>query len=299
MTTSDNLDQMNGHDGTDTAVEGDPGSPSGTGQARRVTSRHALVADCFEMMADVLGPFIDQRMGGYFDDEESWAEAAANRLGRPNEHGETDPLFQLLVLRRFWGPVFADYFGVDLRGIVGELIDTRNKWAHFSLPRDPDSLDRSVLAIERLISPLAPEQCRELRRIRAEIRASPHTARETPAGHGNGLTAPPEEPDPTALVPSETEVAQLASQLAETESVFLDLQEQYGDVVSKLESSRQVAARKQLHLSALEEQLVLIQSRTSAAEAILAEERTTRYRIEWLVVGLLATLTLFLVLANS
>ncbi len=276
------------------------GGSKGSEDHRSGLSRHALLADCFELMAEVLGPFIDQRMAGYFEDEESWTEAAANRLGRSNDHGDTDPLFQLLILRRFWGPVFAEYFDTDLRGIIGELIDTRNKWAHFNLPRDPDSLDRSVLAIERLISPVAPEHSGELRATRAQLRSSPHLERLSPI-----------EPDPEALAssaeaeedsgqtPSDTEVAQLAAQLTETESVFRDLQERYGDVVSELQSSRAVAAKKQLHLSALEQQLILIRTRTSAAEAILAEERTTRYRIEWLVVGLLATLTMFLVLANS
>jgi len=260
-------------------------------------SRHALLADCFELMAGVLGPFIDEQMAGYFDDEESWTEAAANRLGRANEHGKTDPLFQLLVLRRFWGPVFADYFGVDLRGIIGELIDTRNQWAHFSLPHDPEALDRAVLAVERLISPLAPEHCRHLRVVRAGLRTSPQlpSMNTTPPGDA-AVNADPEHADET---PSESEVATLAAQLSETETVFQDLKEQYGDVVSKLESSREAVALKQLNLIALERQLAQIQSRTRAAETILADERTTRYRVEWLVVGLLATLTLFLVLANS
>lgn len=296
--TADNLrttgdDELDSSDDTAT-VE----TSAANVRAERVSglSRHALLADCFELMAEVLGPFIDGRMAGYFEDEESWREAAANRLGRSNEHGDTDPLFQLLVLRRFWGPVFADYFGVDLRGIIGELIDTRNKWAHFNLPRDPDALDRSVLAIERLVSPLAPEHGGELRIRRAQLRSSPHLEPTVNPANGTTESTPvTEEPSP----PSDLEVTELATQLTETESVFRDLQEKYGDVVSELESSRQVAARKQLLLSALENQLVMIQTRTTAAEAILAEERTTRYRIEWLVVGLLATLTLFLVLANS
>jgi hypothetical protein len=54
-----------------------------------------------------------------------------------------------------------------------------------------------------------------------------------------------------------------------------------------------------MRLVALERQLMEIEGRTLAAEAFLAEERTTRYRIEWLFVGLLATLLLFMVLANA
>ncbi len=131
--------------------------------------RHAVMAEAFEVLADHLGPFIDQRMADYFHDEPSWAEAAANRLGRPTEHGATDPLFQLLVLRRFWGPVFADFYGQDLRQIVSQLIETRNKWAHFSFPDEPQALQRAVLAIERLLAPVEPAVTGRLRRLRAEV----------------------------------------------------------------------------------------------------------------------------------
>ncbi len=127
------------------------------------------MAEAFEVLAHHLGPFIDERMADYFHNEPSWAEAAANRLGRPTEHGATDPLFQLLVLRRFWGPVFADFYGQDLRQIVSQLIDTRNMWAHFSFPDDPEALQRSVLAIERLLAPVEPAVTGRLRRLRAEV----------------------------------------------------------------------------------------------------------------------------------
>ena len=250
-------------------------------------SRHGLLAQAFEIMAASLGPFIDQRMETYFADEPSWSEAAANRLGRAAEHGATDPLFQLLVLRRFWGPVFADFFGQDLRGLVTELVETRNKWAHFSLPAELDTLDRAILAIERLLAPIEPEATVLLRRLRGRL--------HDPAG-GDGDDAGGPHP---AEYDREVDTAALEAQLSETEAVFQDLQSRYGDIVSELDRSRQIAASKQMRLVALERQLIEIEGRTLAAEAFLAEERTTRYRIEWLAVGLLATLLLFMVLATT
>ncbi len=250
-------------------------------------SRHALMAQAFELMATALGSFIDERMIDYFADEPSWSEAAANRLGRPAEHGATDPLFQLLVLRRFWGPVFGDFYGRDLRGIIGELIETRNLWAHFSLPEQTDTLERSILAIERLTAPVQPETTSLLRQLRSKI-GSTSIDDSTRAGHDDAV-APPAVVDVTAL----------EAQLSETESVFQELQDRYGRTLLELDSSRQIAADKQLRLSALELHLREIESRTLAAEAFLAEERTTRYRIEWLFVGLLATILLFLVLATA
>lgn len=249
-------------------------------------SRHGLLAQAFEIMADSLGPFIDEKMKRYFDDERSWSEAAANRLGRAAEHGATDPLFQLLVLRRFWGPVFADFFGHDLRGLVSELIETRNLWAHFSLPEELDTLDRGILAIERLLAPIEPEATAKLRRLRGRL-------------HDPGRSAADGGPGDTGDADKEVDIVALEAQLSETESVFQDLQSRYGDVVTELDRSRRIAASKQMRLVALERQLMEIEGRTLAAEAFLAEERTTRYRIEWLFVGLLATLLLFMVLANA
>lgn len=259
-------------------------------QPNLAVSRHGLLAQAFEIMADVLGPFIDERMAVYFAGEPSWSEAAANRLGRPAEHGATDPLFQLLVLRRFWGPVFSDFFGRDLRGLVNELIETRNLWAHFSLPEEVDQLDRAVLAVERLLAPIEPEAASSLRRLRSRLH------NPTEFGSHPGPTRAGEATDQGEPA---VNMALLAAQLSETEVVFHELQTRYGDVVEQLDKSRKIAASKHVRLIALEHQLIEIEGRTQAAEAFLAEERTTRYRIEWLFVGLLATLLLFMVLANT
>ncbi|MDH3293910.1 MAG: Swt1 family HEPN domain-containing protein [Acidimicrobiia bacterium] len=253
------------------------------------------MAQAFEIMAGTLGPFIDDRMAVYFENEPSWSEAAANRLGRPAEHGATDPLFQLLVLRRFWGPVFADFFGQDLRSLVGELIETRNWWAHFSLPDEIDLLDRTILGVERLLAPIEPEATSNLRRLRSRLH-HPKSGSVSSAGASRG----DEDSGPAAEEnPSTVDITLLEAQLSETESVFQDLQSRYGDLVTELDRSRRIAASKHLRLVELERQLIEIEGRTLAAETFLVEERTTRYRIEWLFVGLLATLLLFMVLANT
>lgn len=260
---------------------------SPTTQHDLALSRHALMARAFELMAGALGSFIDERMIEYFVDEPSWSEAAANRLGRPTEHGATDPLFQLLVLQRFWGPVFAGFYGRDLRGIITELIETRNQWAHFNLPEQTATLERSILAIERLTAPVQPETTTVLRQLRARIG---DTTVQTPMQSRSG------DVDQQAVV---VDVAELEAQLSETESVFQELQDRHGKTLLELDTSRQIAADKQLRLSALERQLREIESRSLAAETFLVEERITRYRIEWLFVGLLATILLFLVLATA
>ena len=231
--------------------------------AERAIGRHGVMAEAFEVLASSLGPFIDQRMAAYFSDADSWSEVAANRLGRPTEHGATDPLFQLLVMRRFWGPVFAEAYGEDLRGLVSHLIETRNRWAHFSLPGDSGQLQRSVLAIERLVAPIKPESAARLRRLRT-------------------LVEDPDREPGVARQAVPVDVAALEAQLSETEAVFLDLQDRYGHLEKELSTSRRVSATRQLRLTALERRLLEIEERTRNAEHLLASERTIRNRIEWL-----------------
>lgn len=332
--------------------------------------RHAVMAEAFELLADHLGPFIDERMVEYFCNEPSWADAAANRLGRPAEHGATDPLFQLLVLRRFWGPVFADFYGQDLRQIVGQLIETRNMWAHFSFPDDPDALQRSVLAIERLLAPVEPGVTGRLRRLRAQVYdpdrdldengvdassegqsndgetgavetgavetaatgegSSPPSAEQ--AGDRNGDRTGDSELDDSGArsetngsvqdvgsrstgdgaVPfreqrsprpqrrrDDVDVSHLKAQLSETEIVFKELQDRYGDLQNELSNTRRITASKQLRLTAVEQRLLEAKDHSTAVEEDLKEERITRNHIEWLIVALIATLLLFMVLANT
>ena len=358
--------------------------------------RHAVMAEAFELLADHLGPFIDVRMAQYFVDEPSWSEAAANRLGRPTEHGATDPLFQLLVLRRFWGPVFADFYGEDLRKIIGQLIDTRNMWAHFSFPEDPSALQRSVLAIERLLAPVEPDTAAHLRRLRSRVDNpvdatevgdaqfdgpsddDPSGATKTaqPSGDAEGPEADPAETHPnnapsttrpatapptaSSISPAtptadgdplidtrsssesvsgserssgsqpnsgsklslaagqrpsvgdgapaaagggssspEVDVATLLAQLIETESVFLELQDRYGSLQEELNHTRRITANKQMKLSVMEQRLVEVEDQSLSVLEDLKEERVTRQHIEWLIVGLLATLLLFMVLAST
>ncbi len=252
-----------------------------------VDSRHRHTTDVFETMAQHLGPFVDDRMKAYFSDESSWLDAAANRMGRPTEHGTTDPFFQLLVLQRFWGPVFADHYGKDLRPLIKKLIVARNQWAHFSLPEDLDSLDEYVLACERIVAPVSPEGAMKLRSLRTRLHddASINQLGENTSSRTG--TSDPEHPASGANA--------LAEQLADTEQVFGELQDRYSVIESELEESQQSARNKQLRLQSIERELVEISGRSDALELHLASERSSRDRIEWLFVGFIAVLLVVIV----
>lgn len=240
-------------------------------------SRHALVASAFEALGRSLGPFIDERMAGYFPDELDWATAAANRMGRATEHEANDPLFQLLVLRRFWGPVFADFFGEDLRPLIVQLLEARNLWAHLNLPEDVAYLERCLLAIERLLAPVEPLAVSPVRSLRSALR---HAA----ANPGGTRT------------PSTVELGLLEAQLSEAEAAFGGLQDRYAQLVEQLEVTRRAAAQKQLRLSVAERHLLELQGLSSKLETTIAEERETHLRIEWLFVSFISVMLLVMVL---
>ncbi len=244
-------------------------------------SRHGRLAEAFEVLASGLGPFIDKRMTTYFADDLSWETTAANRMGRATEHGATDPLFQLLVLRRFWGPVFADFFGEDLRGLVAQLIEARNLWAHFNLPDDTTYLERILLSIERLTAPVDPEHASRLRQIRTRLK--------NPLTDDRGSASPESDPDAVDLIA-------LRNQLGETEGAFQELQDQFGEMKSQLELARKASAGKQLRLSALERELLEASGQTAELENYLLEARGQTHRLEWLFVVFIAGMLVVMVI---
>ncbi len=241
-------------------------------------SRHAQMAEAFEIFANGMGPFIDERMTRYFADDPSWEEAAANRMGRANEHGAADPLFQLLVLRRFWAPVFADFFGQDLRGLVAQLVEARNLWAHFNLPDDTAYLDRILLAIERILAPVDPDPVRRLRQIRSRLK--------------NPVTDDAE----TDEFASSVDIVALRTQLGESEGAFQEVQSQLDTMKQQLDVSRKASAGKQLRLAQLEQELLERDGKATELQTAMETERVTRNRVEWLFVSFIAVMLVVMVL---
>jgi hypothetical protein len=240
-------------------------------------SRHGQLAEAFEIFALGMGPFIDAEMADHFDDESSWTEAAANRLGRPTEHRAADPLFQLLVLRRFWGPVFSTTFHRDLRRLVEQLIEARNLWAHFSLPDDTEYLDSVLLAIERILAPIEPDAVSDLRRIRGRLKN-------------------PSASDGPAAEVGHVDRDELERQLADTEEAFAELRRQQESLTSQLDLARRANAGRQHRLSEMERELLEAAGRSEILETYLRNERLMRSRMEWLFVGFIAAMLLVMVL---
>lgn len=247
-------------------------------------SRHALMAEAFEVFGSSMSEFVEREMAKHFNEQSSggdWAEAAAAKLGRPVEHGASDPLFQLLVMRRFWGPIFGDFFGEDLRPLIGQLIEARNLWAHFNLPSDTAYCDRLILATERIVAPVAPDRTTQLRKIRARLK-NPLTDDVEPEG-----------------APLRVDVRTLTAQLRQTEAAFEDLQRQFGQLTDQLEHARRTAAGKQLKLSAAEAQSATLLERYEMLEDAFEVELMTRSRMEWLFVGFITVMVLVMLILGA
>jgi len=105
----------------------------------------AQVGMAFEVLAEGLAPYVDRHMSAHLSGDD-WILVAANKLGKRPDIAVslTDPQFQLEVLTRFWGPVFAKDLAPHLRDVVKELLEARNHWAHMSdvQPMDLDFAER-------------------------------------------------------------------------------------------------------------------------------------------------------------
>ena len=129
-----------GYEVEDTAG-GDEGSPDlrldaapqAADRKRMLGGYRAQVGMAFEAIAEGLAPYVDKRMSAHLEGDD-WILVASTKLGKRPDIAVslTDPQFQLEVITRFWGPVFAKELDPDLREVVKELLTARNHWAHMS-----------------------------------------------------------------------------------------------------------------------------------------------------------------------
>ena len=133
----------------------------------------AQVGMAFEAIAEGLAPYVDKRMAAYLEGDD-WILVASTKLGKRPDIAVslTDPQFQLEVITRFWGPVFAKDLAPELREVVRELLLARNHWAHMSdtqpmdLPYAERVHDLARDLLEGVGSPLAVQVDDLLDRLR-------------------------------------------------------------------------------------------------------------------------------------
>ncbi len=136
-------------------------------------SNRDRVGQGFELLAQGLAPYVDQRMtaaGGAGGG--NWialleARDQARTGGGARSFELTDPSFQLRVLTEEWR-VFKDSLSRVEQSFASELRDTRNKWAHNAAFSGDDTY-RALDTIERLLVAIgAAAPADEVRRLRSE-----------------------------------------------------------------------------------------------------------------------------------
>jgi flagellar biosynthesis chaperone FliJ len=302
------------------------------------TSYRAQVAVAFEVLAEGLAPFVDERMHRAHPDED-WILMAATKLGKRRDVlvSLSDPHFQLEVLNRWWGPAFADDLPADARTVVGELRTARNHWAHPD-PDHPFDLDYAMRVhnqaedlLRAIDSPLADRLGRLAEDLRwAGIRdvARERGMSETEALLQQMTDLHKEYDDLRTQLDDARAQAQSASgrsravsrQLAELQSQYAavaGLRDQYEEVQRQLEEERRsrtgaeqdTSVRDQLDgteraLAALRDESANLRHQLESARTRFETARPTDTEMGrrwlWLMAGLLAILgILFAVMATT
>lgn len=239
-------------------------------------SYRAQVGIALEVLAEGLAPFVDRRMRAHFTDQD-WIVAAATRLGKrePVLASPTDPQFQLEVIVRWWGPVFAPALSKDTRDTVQELRKARNDWAHIddSHPMDFEYARRIHLMAEDLLQEIGSPMADEISRLAEDLQRA--EAREQAREQGvsetqvlvNQLTQLQSERELLATQLSEARnEAQsaagrqraVARQLAELQAQYAavaGLRERYRDLQAELDETRQIGEREKEDVTTVRSQL--------------------------------------------
>lgn len=253
------------------------------------SSYRAQVGAALEALAEGLAPFVDRRMRGQFPDED-WIVMAATRLGKrePVLASPTDPQFQLEVMVRWWGPVFAPVLSKNTRDTVQELRRARNDWAHIddTHPIDIDYARRIHSQVEDILqeigSPLVDRMgqlAEALEREAARAEAEEQGVSETDVLVMRLTRLQAEREELGRQLGEARQAAQsaaghqraVARQLAELQAQYAavsGLRERYRELQAALDEARQADTRGSEDVSSFKDQL----SSTEQALAQLQEE---------------------------
>jgi predicted nuclease with TOPRIM domain len=226
-----------------------------------VSSFRAQMGEAFEVLAEGLAPFVDRKMAAYFPDDE-WILVAAAKLGKRADFlvAVSDPQFQLDVLNRFWGPVFAHGLDPALRSAITELRTARNHWAHIDgdNPIDLDYALRVNALVEELLHGVGAPGAERISAISEELRWS--SVRADSAERGV------------------SEADALISQLAELQAERAELQE-------RLDEAKEEAASASGRTRAVARQLAELQTQYAAVADLRSRYVTLQRQLQELGAG--------------
>ena len=292
----------------------------------------AQVGMVFEAIAEGLAPYVDKRMAAHLEGDD-WILVASNKLGKRPDIAVslTDPQFQLEVITRFWGPVFAKELDPGLRDVVKDLLAARNAWAHMSdtQPMDLPFAERVheqardlldgvgspvVEQVDELHDKLRWEaiheaaeaadvddqtalmnRLAELEEDRAELTRQLDTARETAASQSGRTRAVARQ-----LAELQTQYAAVAGLKERYERLESQLEAAAGTgdperVVAQLEGARQAAVALRVESATLHAQLA--EAREQLEDPVLGT--AVGQRVIWLMAALLVTMSMVMVMVTT
>lgn len=296
------------------------------------TSYRAQVATAFEVLAEGLAPFVDARMAAAFPGDD-WILLAAQKLGKRRDVlvSLSDPHFQLEVMNRWWGPVFAPVLPDELRQTVTDLRTARNHWAHpdEDHPFDLDYATRVHANAEDILRAIDSPEADRIAELAEQLRwagvrdvAREEGLTETDALMQQLSELQKQHAELHDQLTEARQVAQSASgrtravsrQLAELQSQYAavaGLRDQYRELQRRLSEgnpSESSAAELEEQLAAAEMALVGLQGESDLLRSQLAEARRSIAHIDpvetevgrrwiWLVTALVLTLGILVVVA--
>ncbi|RMI45396.1 Swt1 family HEPN domain-containing protein [Streptomyces triticirhizae] len=172
------------------------------------TSNRERVGNGFELLAEGLGPFVDEVMTAATPNGQDWVKVLeardAQKFGTNRTYSKSDPAVQLKVITEEWRAGFKDRLSRGEQSIASLLRDHRNKWAH-NERYNPDDASHVLDLIERLLTAVGDthraaavrkEKKNLLRAMhdaetREAVRESVRTAVGVPGMVGRGQTIKP------------------------------------------------------------------------------------------------------------
>ncbi|URD48439.1 Swt1 family HEPN domain-containing protein [Chroococcidiopsis sp. CCNUC1] len=161
-------------------------------------SNRERVGRALDLLKDGLYPFVEREMRSAYSDK--WLVAATpfvsedRTLRRSVEQILKQDISELLkLMSNQWREVFKKTLGNAERSLVGELISTRNSWAH----NDPFSTDdayRALDSVSRLLTAISAPEADEVDKQKQEllrVRFAEQARRETRRAHLQPLEGNP------------------------------------------------------------------------------------------------------------
>lgn len=135
-------------------------------------SNHERVGKALEFLREGLGPFVERELKSRYGDQwvfEVKELLGDTRLGAGKGSALKDAAVLLMIMERRWNDVFRRILGKAENGLVKELSEARNRWAHQE-PFSGDDADRALDSCERLLAAVSATQADEVRKIKLELR---------------------------------------------------------------------------------------------------------------------------------